>query len=571
MKRYNLSFYGALQLIKIAYRNIFRNLRRSILSIVAIGFAVFIIGFMMSYIEGMLDSATKVAQVFEFGHIKIMTEDFEKKELYSPLQFPVNGLDEKLEFINGLDGVVTASPKIISFATFTNSIQKTGFAAGVDFEKLKKSSDSDTKFAYYNFAKKHDGLLRGRFPEGNENAAVIGYRMAKKMEIIPKILLKHEFKWLLSNINNKDDKQFFIESYNLSGNSYTLDIFSYENKLNFDDGDIPQNELKDKMLLDRERYLDLLDIFLKLRISKLPDVIEEKALIVQDLFIKGYIKEIFLDLYEFDRNNGLYTLNKEKSISDDDYDILMKNIGNSVALRVPFKIISSQYSEKFMIPTITGIIEYDYANIDANYILVPLKRMQRLAGYRDQSQTLWVYISNFSKMSKIKNAIRDQFGDEIIVKDWTQSSFLSMFEQFQFIYFVMYIIFLVVASFLIINTITMVIQERIKEIGMMGALGMKRMEIVAVFFFEAVILSLIGAVIGTMLTGGITLLTTNMPINIESMTGGVDFPVSNTIYIIFSPVILLKSFVFGMFITSLCVLFPSMKSAFVEPVDALRR
>jgi putative ABC transport system permease protein len=40
---------------------------------------------------------------------------------------------------------------------------------------------------------------------------------------------------------------------------------------------------------------------------------------------------------------------------------------------------------------------------------------------------------------------------------------------------------------------------------------------------------------------------------------------------VFSPGILAGSFVFGVVIAAICTLIPSLKSAFVEPVDALRR
>jgi putative ABC transport system permease protein len=50
-----------------------------------------------------------------------------------------------------------------------------------------------------------------------------------------------------------------------------------------------------------------------------------------------------------------------------------------------------------------------------------------------------------------------------------------------------------------------------------------------------------------------------------------EFPMSGAIVLAFDPAILLQGFVFGVVITSVCTLFPSLKSAFVEPVEALRR
>jgi putative ABC transport system permease protein len=56
-------------------------------------------------------------------------------------------------------------------------------------------------------------------------------------------------------------------------------------------------------------------------------------------------------------------------------------------------------------------------------------------------------------------------------------------------------------------------------------------------------------------------------------TGGgmKDMPVSGTIFIKFSPAIVAQGFVFGIVVSAVCTLAPSLKSAFIEPVEALRR
>ncbi len=57
------------------------------------------------------------------------------------------------------------------------------------------------------------------------------------------------------------------------------------------------------------------------------------------------------------------------------------------------------------------------------------------------------------------------------------------------------------------------------------------------------------------------------------LTGGgmKDFPMSGTITLDFSWLSVMKGFLFGVAVSSVCTIFPSMKSAFVEPVEALRR
>ncbi|MDR0878570.1 MAG: FtsX-like permease family protein, partial [Treponema sp.] len=137
---------------------------------------------------------------------------------------------------------------------------------------------------------------------------------------------------------------------------------------------------------------------------------------------------------------------------------------------------------------------------------------------------------------------------------------------------IIYLVFQIVASFLIVNTVVMVIHERIKEIGMMGSLGMTRREIVTVFFFEAIFLSVIGSIAGCVVGGISTLVGSFFPFDFNALVGGglKDFPMTGTIFLVFSPAVILQGFLFGVIIASVCTLIPSLKSAFVEPVEALR-
>jgi putative ABC transport system permease protein len=130
-----------------------------------------------------------------------------------------------------------------------------------------------------------------------------------------------------------------------------------------------------------------------------------------------------------------------------------------------------------------------------------------------------------------------------------------------------------VASFLIINTVVMIIHERIKEIGMMGSLGMTRAEIVKVFFFESVFLAAFGALAGVIIGGLITGIGSHFPIRMGDLYGNTfsEMPLSNAIFFTFSPAILLRAWLMGVGVASVFTLIPSLRSAFVEPVEALRR
>ena len=558
----------------IAFRNIFRNIRRSILCIVAISLAVLLIVFFMAYVEGMLESAKIIAQTFESSHIQITTKEYDEKKEFYPLQYPITNIEELTKKLESIDGINKVTSRITTYATFTNNKVKHGFVSGVNFDEIKESSKNKVKYSFYNYTKKNDGLVIGRFPDKNKNEAAIGYRLAKKMELVPPIIEKYEFEFILENINDSKNIDLFKSSYKYDNklSVYKLNLFQTNDIYKNGDYKLSKQEIKKITQKDKEKYLGLLNILMNLEIKKTAKKIGKNANIFYYLEDREFYKEPFLNNYTLD--NGLYTLNDDNLISD---KMLLKIFNSAYALRTNFKILSSQYSDMPGDPKIVGIFDYDYLLVDENFILIPINKMERLASIQNEAQSLYLFVDDNiiydnKKLKDVKNAVISTLNNpDLNVKDWTEFPFIAMFKQYDIVYFITYSIFIIVASFLIINTVIMVIHERIKEIGMMGSLGMKRIEVIIVFFLEALILSILGALGGTLLGGISSYIGSLFPISMEALTGGVDMPVTNTIFIKFSWIILVKGFLYGTVITSICTIFPSLKSAFIEPVEALRR
>ncbi|MDR0635656.1 MAG: ABC transporter permease [Treponema sp.] len=248
--------------------------------------------------------------------------------------------------------------------------------------------------------------------------------------------------------------------------------------------------------------------------------------------------------------------------------------GLKIGDRLPLKTISAQFSDKMWSPVITGIFRFDYAKMDGEAIIADFSRLQRLLVLEDASQQIVVYADKPEMSGTIAHEMEKIFGPDDVVSQWNEQYWIVMMNMYQPLFYAIYLIFLVVACFLIVNTIAMIIHERIKEIGMMGSLGMTRGEIVKVFFFESVFLSMLGATIGVLVGGTLTGILQNYPIRWTAIAGESTFaelPSANAIFMDFSWLNLLQSWFMGVVVASLFTLFPSLKSAFVEPVEALRR
>ncbi len=152
------------------------------------------------------------------------------------------------------------------------------------------------------------------------------------------------------------------------------------------------------------------------------------------------------------------------------------------------------------------------------------------------------------------------------------SELLTAIEAFGYIeiYFIL-ALFLIVGAVGIISALVLAALERIKEIGMMKAMGLKRSQIVRVFMLEAAGIGVIGGVAG-MILGGISIaLLRNFGIDVAAFLDmeGLGLPFTGRLYgglnISSFPLI----FIFVVVIAILASIIPAYWAAGKDPSDAI--
>jgi lipoprotein-releasing system permease protein len=120
---------------------------------------------------------------------------------------------------------------------------------------------------------------------------------------------------------------------------------------------------------------------------------------------------------------------------------------------------------------------------------------------------------------------------------------------------------LIVAAFGIYNILSSTIAQKINDIAILKATGFSGKDVIKIFLLEAVIMGLIGTVIGLLV--GSVLISMMSKIYMGGPVGY--FPIR------FESALFIRSFVLGLFITICAGYFPARKAAKVDPVEIFRK
>ncbi len=220
---------------------------------------------------------------------------------------------------------------------------------------------------------------------------------------------------------------------------------------------------------------------------------------------------------------------------------------------------------------VTGLVRLPVQQLNRSWILAPLDRVQRLVRMGDSVSEILIKLEDGASAEKTASELKADLAAELGFKTWqegnTSYGFIKMAGM---VYNFISLFFFVLASSVIVNTTMMVVFERVREIGTIGALGMTRGEIVRLFFLEALYLGVIGSGIGVVMGIGITVPLTFTGIDLSSALQGVSFEISNRIYPSVNPLLTALAFVYSVAIAGLTSLIPSGRAARIEPVEALR-
>lgn len=222
---------------------------------------------------------------------------------------------------------------------------------------------------------------------------------------------------------------------------------------------------------------------------------------------------------------------------------------------------------------IVGLYEANLERYEEAFVFAGKSTLQKMLGIEDQVSEVAVMAGDYRDLQGLTEQVALLAGGDVEVLPWQQlnrylGSMLKVMDGFVLVW--MIVIFLAL-SFGLVNTLVMAVFERVREIGLMLALGMRPASILGQILVESSLLLIIGLVLGNALAWA-SVVPLQDGIDISAVAKGMEmFGASSILY----PELELKDIVTANivvlvlgFLTSLS---PAWRASRYEPIEAITK
>ncbi len=220
-----------------------------------------------------------------------------------------------------------------------------------------------------------------------------------------------------------------------------------------------------------------------------------------------------------------------------------------------------------------GIYKTSNSTFDESTLFVLFNDLQAQLGIENNvAHEIAVVVKHGDEAALIKSSIQKIAGKNL-VQTWKELSpemslLTDSMDQYMYIFI---LIILLGLCFGIINTMLMAVLERVKEIGMLMAVGMNNRKIFAMIILESVLLTLTGGLAGILIGSGITRIFETRPIDVSMFAQGLEkYGFASQIYTSLRLDTLITITILVVITGILSAVYPARKALKLNPAEATR-
>lgn len=222
---------------------------------------------------------------------------------------------------------------------------------------------------------------------------------------------------------------------------------------------------------------------------------------------------------------------------------------------------------------IVGIFESKLEAYETSMVFAGKTSIQNMLGIEDRVNEIVVIGDDYRNVEPVYQRVTQIVGDRVEVIRWYEAdaylgSMMSVMDGFVLVWM---IVIFVALSFGLVNTLVMAVFERVREIGLMLALGMRPSSILGQVIVESILLLILGLVFGNALAWA-TIVPLKDGIDISAVAEGMEMFGAASVLI---PELTLHDVVLANVVVLVLGFFASLSPAWrasrYEPIEAITR
>jgi lipoprotein-releasing system permease protein len=208
-----------------------------------------------------------------------------------------------------------------------------------------------------------------------------------------------------------------------------------------------------------------------------------------------------------------------------------------------------------------GVFKTKNLAINEGNVFVSIQNGQRLAKLTGEISAIETQINDYFAATEIAKKMRDITG--LRCRPWTEGNgdLLGIFASQTATQIMIQVFALLSVAFGTASVLAVTVVQKAREIGILKAMGARTDSIIAIFLAFAFFVSVLGAIVGSVIAGGILFLVSLAPTDIDS---GSLFTVS------IEPAFFLQAWAAAIVVGLLSAISPARKASRMDPVEVIR-